>query len=67
MTCPDPRYHGQTGEISATYRPSSTAPEITYGARQPVHRTRVVGARSLGDVGSRGVSAEMMLDSARRR
>jgi hypothetical protein len=32
MSYPDPRYHGKTGEISATYRPSTTAPDITYGS-----------------------------------
>jgi hypothetical protein len=32
MTYPDPRYQGQTGEVSATYRPTSTAPDITYGS-----------------------------------
>jgi len=29
MTYPDQRYHGETGEISATYRPSSIVPDIT--------------------------------------
>lgn len=32
MTYPDPRYQGETGEISATYRRSSTAPDVTYAS-----------------------------------
>jgi quercetin dioxygenase-like cupin family protein len=32
MTYPDKRYHGEGGEVSATYRPSSTAPDITYAS-----------------------------------
>ena len=32
MTYPAPRFHGQTGEISATYRPTSTAPDVTYAS-----------------------------------
>src|SRR5260221_13751034 len=32
MTYPEPRHDGETGQISATYRASSTAPDITYGS-----------------------------------
>jgi mannose-6-phosphate isomerase-like protein (cupin superfamily) len=28
MTYPEPRYHGETGEISATFRPEPTPPEL---------------------------------------
>ena len=30
MSYPEPRYAGETGEASATYRPADHAPEITY-------------------------------------
>lgn len=30
MTYPDPRYFGEAGELSATYRPASQAPDLTY-------------------------------------
>ncbi|MBM2619614.1 cupin domain-containing protein [Actinoplanes sp. LDG1-06] len=30
MTYPPPQYHGETGEVSATYRPDATAPELVY-------------------------------------
>lgn len=30
MSYPEPRYFGETGEVSATYRPTGTPPEITY-------------------------------------
>ncbi|MPZ61069.1 MAG: cupin domain-containing protein [Propionibacteriales bacterium] len=30
MSYPEPRYHGDTGEASATYRPSDHKPELTY-------------------------------------
>ncbi len=31
MTYPDPRYFGEGGEISATYRPNGHPAEIDYG------------------------------------
>jgi mannose-6-phosphate isomerase-like protein (cupin superfamily) len=34
---PDPRYFGDTGEISATYRPASTQPEVLYPTGNRVH------------------------------
>lgn len=30
MSYPDPRYSGDTGELSATYRPDASEPELTY-------------------------------------
>ena len=32
MSYPDPRYHGETGEISAVYRPADQKSELTIGA-----------------------------------
>jgi mannose-6-phosphate isomerase-like protein (cupin superfamily) len=32
MTYPDPRYLGETGEASATYRPSATPPDLIYAS-----------------------------------
>ena len=37
MTYPDPRYVGDTGEVSATYRPASTDPEVLYPTGNRVH------------------------------
>ncbi|SNY66113.1 cupin domain-containing protein [Paractinoplanes atraurantiacus] len=37
MTYPPPLYHGDKGEVSATYRPDGTAPELVY----PTNGTRV--------------------------
>ena len=37
MTYPPPRYHGDTGEISATYRPVGHEPELTYRNGNTVH------------------------------
>lgn len=31
MTYPDPHYHGTDGEISATFRPASTEPDLALG------------------------------------
>ena len=30
MSYPEPRYHGATGEVSATYRPVADSPEVVY-------------------------------------
>lgn len=30
MTYPPDRYHGEHGEVTATYRPASAAPDLTY-------------------------------------
>jgi len=37
MTYPDPRYHGETGERSATYRPAGAPPDLTYANGTTVH------------------------------
>jgi mannose-6-phosphate isomerase-like protein (cupin superfamily) len=37
MSYPDPRYFGETGEVSATYRPSDHEPEITYENGNTAH------------------------------
>jgi mannose-6-phosphate isomerase-like protein (cupin superfamily) len=37
MSYPPPRYHGDTGENSATYRPAGQPPELTYASGNTVH------------------------------
>ena len=37
MTYPEPRYHGETGEASATYRPADHPPELTYANGNTAH------------------------------
>jgi mannose-6-phosphate isomerase-like protein (cupin superfamily) len=37
MTYPPPRYHGPEGDVSATYRPDGTAPELVYPNGTRVH------------------------------
>ena len=37
MSYPEPTYHGQDGEPSATLRPSDAAPELTYPNGNRVH------------------------------
>jgi quercetin dioxygenase-like cupin family protein len=37
MTYPPPQYHGESGEVSATYRPDGTAPELVYPNGTKVH------------------------------
>jgi quercetin dioxygenase-like cupin family protein len=37
MTYPPPLYHGESGEISATYRPAATEPELVYQNGTKVH------------------------------
>ena len=37
MTYPDPRYLGETGEVSASYRPADHAPDLTYRNGNTVH------------------------------
>jgi len=32
VSYPEPRYHGEAGEVSATVRPSATAPDLTYAS-----------------------------------
>ena len=37
MTYPEPRYLGETGELSATYRPDDQEPELKYPGGPNVH------------------------------
>lgn len=37
MTYPPPRYHGEGGEVSATYRPATHEPDLTYAPGYAVH------------------------------
>ena len=37
MTYPDPRYHGDTGEISARFRPTDAPPDLAYPSGGTVH------------------------------
>ena len=37
MTYPPPRYHGDNGEISATFRPAGAEPEMVYQSGTKVH------------------------------
>jgi len=37
MTYPPPLYHGESGEISATYRPAATEPDLVYQSGTKVH------------------------------
>jgi len=37
MSYPEPRYLGDRGEVSATYRPDTTPPDVTYANGTTVH------------------------------
>src|SRR4051812_20397184 len=37
MTYPDPRYDGSTGEISASFRPANTEPQLVLGSDSAAH------------------------------
>jgi len=37
MSYPEPRYFGDTGEVSATYRPNDSTPELVYANGNRVH------------------------------
>jgi mannose-6-phosphate isomerase-like protein (cupin superfamily) len=50
MSYPPPRYHGESGELSATYRPTGTAPEWTYANGNTVHYL-ATGASTNGQFG----------------
>jgi quercetin dioxygenase-like cupin family protein len=50
MSYPSPRYLGETGEHSATYRPADTAPEWTYASGNTVHYL-ATGASTNGQFG----------------
>ncbi|WP_433084993.1 cupin domain-containing protein [Dactylosporangium sp. CA-052675] len=50
MSYPPPKYHGENGEINATYRPVATAPEFTYANGNTVHYL-ATGASTGGQFG----------------
>ena len=50
MSYPAPRYSGPNGERTATYRPASQAPELTYANGNTVHYL-ATGAATDGDFG----------------
>ena len=50
MSYPTPRYHGPDGERTATYRPPSQEPELTYANGNTVHYL-ATGATTDGDFG----------------
>jgi mannose-6-phosphate isomerase-like protein (cupin superfamily) len=50
MTYPEPRYLGEGGEISATYRPSGQEPDLAYGPVANVHYL-ATGKTTGGDFG----------------
>jgi mannose-6-phosphate isomerase-like protein (cupin superfamily) len=50
MSYPAARYRGDTGEISAVYRPAAQPPELTMGAGTAVHYL-ATGAATNGDFG----------------
>jgi hypothetical protein len=50
MSYPEPRYHGERGEISAVYRSAQQKPELTIGAGTAV-RYLATGASTHGQFG----------------
>jgi quercetin dioxygenase-like cupin family protein len=50
MSYPPPRYLGEGGEVSATYRPDSTAPDFSYAVGTKVHYL-ATGATTNGQFG----------------
>ncbi len=50
MTYPEPRYLGDTGEISSSYRPADHDPEVTYGTISQAHYL-ATGAATNGQFG----------------
>lgn len=50
MTYPAPTFLGETGEVSATYRPADHAPELTYPNGNTVHYL-ATGASTAGGFG----------------
>lgn len=50
MSYPPPRYHGDTGEVSATFRPAGHAPELVYPNGNTVHYLST-GASTNGQFG----------------
>jgi mannose-6-phosphate isomerase-like protein (cupin superfamily) len=50
MSYPEPRYHGEGGELSATYRPADHEPELVYRTGNTVHYL-ATGASTNGQFG----------------
>ncbi len=50
MTYPDPRYHGDGGEVSATHRDAGAAPDFVYPSGTKVHYL-ATGASTNGQFG----------------
>jgi quercetin dioxygenase-like cupin family protein len=50
MSYPEPRYHGESGEISAVYRPTDEKPELTIGSGTAM-RYLATGALTHGQFG----------------
>jgi mannose-6-phosphate isomerase-like protein (cupin superfamily) len=50
MSYPPSRYHGEGGELNATYRPAGTGPEFTYASGNTVHYL-ATGASTGGQFG----------------
>jgi quercetin dioxygenase-like cupin family protein len=50
MSYPDPKYHGEQGEISAMYRPADKKPELVIGSSTAV-RYLATGASTQGQFG----------------
>ena len=50
MSYPDPRYLGEAGEVSATYRAASAPPELSYGGGSGAHYL-ATGATTSGQFG----------------
>ncbi len=50
MTYPEPRYLGDTGELSATHRPADCEPDLAYGPIASVHYL-ATGASTNGQFG----------------
>ena len=50
MTYPKPRYLGTGGEVSATYRPAGSAPDLAYAGGTTVHYL-ATGASTNGEFG----------------
>jgi mannose-6-phosphate isomerase-like protein (cupin superfamily) len=50
MSYPEPRYRGEPGEVSATYRPDATEPDFSYANGTTVHYL-ATGASTNGQFG----------------
>ena len=50
MSYPEPRYHGDGGEVSATIRRASEPPELPYHSGNAVHYLATEGSMYCGEV-----------------